>query len=609
MKIESGLFDHMVLQRGPGESSHATFTGTCSATGTVFAEIRNGKKLLSARTKVGRAARGRVTGVLKTLPTGGPYEIRLWIQGSDEQFTVHDVLVGDVWIVAGQSNSEGCGLLQGQPDSDPLVRAFFMNDEWRMAKDPIHNMWECVDQVHIDLCGGGTPGIKEGWGVGPGVPFAVEMRRLTRIPQGLIACGHGGTSMGQWSPTLKHAGTKSLYGAMLRRVNKNGGRVAGMIWYQGESDAVAELTTVYTERMKELVASLRQDLKCTDIKIAMVQIGRVSNWGSETAWNSIQDQQRNLPTLIKGLTVVPSIDLQMDDGIHIGGYGHAVLGPRLAYAMRALRGEKGKAPIAIKDIRIESCDNRTHVVLEFANVDGALKADGRPIGFSILNATRNEMIYDTRLDGNTVILRCDVNPQSTDGVALYYGRGLNPCCNIHDDAGRPLPVMGPVPLGDVMDVTPFVRVLRISPILPGAGTLNKLAYPTRNLELNAKSFGGDFCDMHGEIASMPPGDSLLYYACRFEYADDMRVAMLLGYDGPVKAWIDGREVYHDPNGTNPAQADKARIEFKAKKGRREALIALGTNQGKAWGIFLRFMRILKRGETGAPGTTSIRILG
>ena len=43
--------------------------------------------------------------------------------------------------------------------------------------------------------------------------IAKEMLRRTGVPQGLIACAHGGTSMAQWSPKLKRLGGDSLYGA------------------------------------------------------------------------------------------------------------------------------------------------------------------------------------------------------------------------------------------------------------------------------------------------------------------------------------------------------------------------------------------------------------
>jgi hypothetical protein len=71
----------------------------------------------------------------------------------------------------------------------------------------------------------------------------------------------------------------------------------------------------------------------------------------------------------------------------------------------------------------------------------------------------------------------------------------------------------------------------------------------------------------------------------------MRLALLLGYDGPVKAWVDGREVAHDPDGVNPATPSKCTVPFKAAAGAHEIVVALGTNHSAAWGIFLRIERL------------------
>ncbi len=41
-----------------------------------------------------------------------------------------------------------------------------------------------------------------------------------------------------------------------------------------------------------------------------------------------------------------------------------------------------------------------------------------------------------------------------------------------------------------------------------------------------------------------------------------------------KMWIDGKEVYYDAKGTNPANVDKAKVPFSASKGEHEVLVAL-----------------------------------
>ena len=48
---------------------------------------------------------------------------------------------------------------------------------------------------------------------------------------------------------------------------------------------------------------------------------------------------------------------------------------------------------------------------------------------------------------------------------------------------------------------------------------------------------------------------------------------------------------HDPNGVNPATADKGSARFEAAAGQHEIVVALGTNSGAAWGIFLCLERL------------------
>ena len=68
-----------------------------------------------------------------------------------ENSEIRDILVGDTWILAGQSNMEGGGHLERALNAHPMVRALFMDDRWDTAKTPIHNIEAVVDQVHIDI--------------------------------------------------------------------------------------------------------------------------------------------------------------------------------------------------------------------------------------------------------------------------------------------------------------------------------------------------------------------------------------------------------------------------------------------------------------------------
>jgi len=598
MKIISGLLDNMVLQRDRRNLSHARFIGESEYDGVLLVRVKNGKAL-----KIGTCRNGLFIGILTGLKTGGPYEIELFIKDRQgrilDKAKISNVLVGDVWILGGQSNMEGIGYLKYALKPQNKVRAFYMDDRWDVARDPIHNLNKAVDQVHADLAGGKPPVRPPHVGVGPGVAFGQEMFRRTGVPQGLISCAHGGTSMSQWDPALKAKGGRSLYGALLRRFHKNGGRVAGAVWYQGCSDA-NEQHVHYTRRMIALVKAMRRDFNAPRLPMAMVQIAGVYSSGWPPArWNSIQEQQRLLPQKIGDLNVTPAIDLSFDDSIHISGFDQARLGKRLAQAMCVLRSEKnaGLPPIELQSIT-EKLDKKTgarSLFIKFRNVMGGLRSAGKPCGFYVLaGGSVVPSIFRTDIEKDTVILRL-LLPSMPESLSVHYGYGLAPYCNITDSADRSLPVFGPELLGYYHGLGKFMVDWLVSATQPSAGRLDTLAYPKDQaaLQLKPRSFAKEpnhFCDLHLDLFKCGADDILVYFANWFNCAEPMRLELRLGYDGPIKVWIDGKQVMHDPDGTNPAVADKAVIPFKASRGRHELIIALGSNHGRAWGLFARFRR-------------------
>ncbi|MGE5557235.1 MAG: sialate O-acetylesterase [Bacillota bacterium] len=605
MKVIKGLFNNMVLQRNKENVCEAAFEGECRYEGTLrlYAK-KEGKEVKGFHAvEAGMAKKRAFRGVLKGLPAGGPYEINLAVETPAgerlEGIQIRNLLVGDVWILAGQSNMEGIGYLKYALPPHPDVRAFYMDDRWDTAKDPLHVLGQAVDEVHVDLCGGARPEASKLTGVGPGVSFAQEMLKFTGVPQGVIACAHGGTSMSQWDPSLKKLGGKSLYGAMLRRFEKNGGKAAGVVWYQGCSDTGRDTAPLYTERMKEFVKSVRRDFHDGKLFFIIVQISRVcGGTGNPWYWNSVQDQQRRLPKTLRNLAVVPAIDLALDDAIHISGYDQNRLGARCAQAMAVLKGipGAGKPPLAVGSVKMvkDPYNGMVNIVVNVLNVMGKLKAPGRPAGFELSEKPyelTHHGVYRIDLSGNKVILKT-VFPFSTLCLFLFYGYGIQPYCNITDEADRPLPVMGPLKVVNGRAVTHFITEFKISGFQPSAGKLHNLGYPEDpgKLGFARRNFPGNFCSLHQEMDSIAPRDVVVYYAADIECGEKMDLKLLLGYDGPVKIWFDKQEIFHDPGGTNPALPGDAKIAFSACKGKHEILVALGSNNGKAWGIFAQIER-------------------
>ncbi|MEI7436111.1 MAG: sialate O-acetylesterase [bacterium] len=599
MKVLVGLFDHMVIQRNTKNVSEAFFSGMSDLSGNLFATVYKGRQVLRGfeQYKAGQAGEGIFSGTLKGVPAGGPYRVDLTL--GDARCVIRDILVGDVWLLAGQSNMGGAGLSTTAAEMKPdrLVRAFYMDDSWRVAQDPIHQMWDCVDEVHVFLNGGARPGKPEipKNGIGPGPMFGRDMKRRSGVPQGLIACAHGGTGMVTWDPASRDEGGRSLYGAMLRRFVKNGSKVAGLVWYQGCNETNQWDTLNYTLRMQRFAAAVRRDLGDADLPVVMVQVARVVGFSPESVphWNGVREQQRLLPRTIPNLTVVPAIDLPLDDLIHLSGAGQLRLGRRLAEAAHVLRkgGKAGLPPIELASITPATIGNAGALVVEYKNVVGGLRAAGRPLGFWYEAADGLAKVFDVALDGNRAIVRTTLSESQLNAGALYYGFGLDPVCNITDEADRSLPAFGPFDIGATSAFMPFISTLRVSKFMPWTSDFKSLQIPCMTaVQLKRREFPEVFCNLHAEIEKQGTEEATVYFACKFRCPEAMHLRLHLGYDGPVKAWADGLAVACDPTGINPAVPSKQKISLATRKGLHEVVVALGTRKGATWGLYMQLER-------------------
>lgn len=453
MIVEKGLLEHGVLQRTKENKSDVRFAGTGDADGAVQAYVTGQGQVVPGfdGVTVGEVTGGELRGRLMDLPVGGPYDVTLRVKDSAEQTTIRDLLVGDLWVLAGQSNMEGCGARWEALKPDPSVRAYYMDDHWDVAEDPLHDLSIAVAPVHQEIDGPRQPQPTRGTGLG--VSFGQERFRAIGVPVGLIACAHGGTSMRQWSPALREKGGSSLYGAAIQRVNRNGGKVAGLVWYQGCSDTnPTDSSPVYTERMMDLIGAFRGEFGDRTFPVAVVQIGphRTSD-ADDRAWSEIRRQQYDLPCHVPHLTLVSAIDLTLADMIHISGTSSHRLGKRVSQAIAALVDGEGPGPIRATVIGLQKnpIHDGTDILVRFSNLAGNLVAPWQPLGFTLVGFDgRIAIPFNTDLAGDVAIIRTMESREAMQELMLYYGYGANVYCNITDEADRAVPAFGPVLLAE-----------------------------------------------------------------------------------------------------------------------------------------------------------------
>jgi uncharacterized protein len=61
--------------------------------------------------------------------------------------------------------------------------------------------------------------------------------------------------------------------------------------------------------------------------------------------------------------------------------------------------------------------------------------------------------------------------------------------------------------------------------------------------------------------------------------------IIYGADGPIRLWLNGKELGTFPDATNPAVAEAYKTPVTWQQGDNEIIIALMTNLGRAWGVF------------------------
>jgi sialate O-acetylesterase len=344
--------------------------------------------------------------------------------------------------------------------------------------------------------------------------------------------------------------------------------------------------------MKQLVAASRRDLRQPRLPWMIVQIGRfVTEQTDRTAWNSIQEQQRLLPGKIKLLETVAAIDLPLDDPIHIGAAGFPRLGMRLArVADWMVYGNKREArPPQFRGFRWVQASPYSILEIAYDCGPGDLRGVGEPRGFTWVSPadTSLPLIFRTEISRDKVWLHLIRRPDP--GTMLHFGHGFDPVCTITDARDFSLPVMGPLDPIKPRATMPFVTQWHVTPIIPATKPLDQITLDEVNaLDTTVKTF--DFNGMVDEHALWENKGGLAFFRARLNLSEPMKVDFLLGYDGPIRLWLDGQPFLTDMAGINPCVADERSKPANLAAGEHIIHVGMDLNGGRAWGFFLRFAR-------------------
>lgn len=327
------ICDYTILRRDKNGFGYGTVKGTLQSAEGAMAVVRvvseeNGVTVLPWQKC---SLDGSEWSAQLCIPQGGPYRIEVrQASGEFNQFCnsydwcpfisiIHYVGVGEIFVMAGQSNMSGYAR---EPAYDPPELGVHLYDNcgsWVLAAHPLCS---AVNPVY--------PNNDSASGSSPGLAFAKAMKRALGVPVGLVSASLGGSALASWNPAEENP---FLYKSMAEKLAETGG-ATGIIWYQGCNETNFEECSTYYEKFVQTVGLWREEFG--SLPIVTCQLNRHSFEGEEdnnVCWGMVREAQRRAAIDLEDVFIIPTIDLPICDGIHNSSSSCIIIGERMAYAL------------------------------------------------------------------------------------------------------------------------------------------------------------------------------------------------------------------------------------------------------------------------------------
>ena len=316
MKLSSLFTDGAVLQRERPLYIFGTGTGDWRLT-------------FDGETREGRAD-GRFEARFSPRRAGGPYELTAELDG--ETVVVRNVMVGDVYIVAGQSNAElplretsdaGC-VAEGyadirfygniRPDVDE-------NGALTLMETPYDGKWTGLAPENADDMSA------------IGVHMGLHYSRKDRVAVGIVPCFKGASVIQGFmsekanEPFRLPAGDLMLdhtyypwndpaylYHLMLEPLFPFAAKA--VVWYQGESNRTVKEAAIYDNMLVAMVDEWRRNFRNEALPFVIVQINRFPAYDAEEGVLAIMAAQERAMGRIPYSRMVKAEELGEYERIH-----------------------------------------------------------------------------------------------------------------------------------------------------------------------------------------------------------------------------------------------------------------------------------------------------
>ncbi len=401
---------------------------------------------------------------LKTTKTGAD----LIIAADGQSRVIHDVVVGEVWLMSGQSNmaflmsaiSKTPEILGSErrtdaakaPKGPSIVKA---EADIARANDPLLRTYRVhsvsAERIREDALS------REGWMdwnrnnagqfAAMAYYFGEKLRRELDVPVGIVLCAWGGSSACSWisagalrSPELQqffpedvvewgtNLAPSRLYNGMLRPVAPFA--ISGFCWYQGETEATdLQNAFVYRHLLAHLIPDWRRAWHDNSLPFYLVQLPPLNN---SERWEIVRESQESALSLPR-TGIVPTLDIVPPGDLHPKNK-HAVAS-RLADLVLGDHYGRNTWPGVTRFERAEARPGAMKVI--FRGAGAALKtSDGKPPAeFQLAGSDRFFHPAEAVIEGGSVLVRSSNVPNP---VAVRYAWSASPKVNLFNAGGLPV---------------------------------------------------------------------------------------------------------------------------------------------------------------------------
>lgn len=445
--------DHMVLQC----DMPLPIWGTAAAGETVTVEFAGQLLQTSAD----------VTGAWSTTlaPTAISAVPRMLTVRGRTTLVCHDVLVGEVWLCAGQSNM--------QASLGRLRTATYPNEASKQDALAVieRELTTRIAGIRLFQINAGKPGT---WGdcapelLGPqdkggqgfsavGYFFGKRLQAELQVPIGLIQAAVGGSRIELWTPPEAYAASPRFQaeaakqplvidgvepGKFYRSMIRPWARfpVRGVLWYQGESNVIAgDVGPRYADKLQTLIDGWRTAWSQSNMPFYFVQLppmaySRRKNPSPHTPLSLPYVREGQAMALrVPDTGMIAITDLAPTNDIHPADKWN--VGLRLANL--ALVRTYGKSGLVVSGPVFRAMEPRgSTLVVHFDSTDGGLQSrDNQPLtGFAVAGADRIFVAAQATIEGDHVVVSSD---RVSHPVAVRFAWHEDARPNLCNAAGLP----------------------------------------------------------------------------------------------------------------------------------------------------------------------------